>query len=180
MTVVVNVKSTSGTSASGTARGVVFVHSCPRAVAAHLEWALARVVGTEVHVDWADQPIAPGMVRAELIWTGPPGTGARLASALHAFRQVRHEVTEDPSPGREGERFSATPSLGLFRATIGVHGDVMVPEDRLKAAVVQSALTGEPLADEIARLIGQPWDEELESFRCAHEGSTVRVLHQVV
>ena len=72
------------------------------------------------------------------------------------------------------------PSLGLFRATIGVHGDVMVPEDRLRTAVVQAALTGDPLADEIARLIGTPWDEELEAFRCAHEGSTVRVLHQVV
>ena len=56
----------------------------------------------------------------------------------------------------------------------------MVPEDRLKTAVVQAATTGEPLADEIARLIGQPWDEELEPYRCAHEGSSVRVLHQVV
>jgi hypothetical protein len=25
-----------------------------------------------------------------------------------------------------------------------------------------------------------PWDEELEPFRAAHEGSTVRVLHEVV
>jgi hypothetical protein len=56
----------------------------------------------------------------------------------------------------------------------------MVPEDRLRAAVVQSAMTGDALEEEIARLIGQPWDEELEPFRCAHEGSTVRVLHQVV
>ncbi len=56
----------------------------------------------------------------------------------------------------------------------------MVPEDRLRAAVVQAAVTGDALADEIARLIGTPWDEELEAFRCAHEGSTVRVLHQVV
>ena len=182
MTVVVNVKGTSGAGSpsSGSARGVVFIHSCARAVSAHVEWALARVFGTEVKVDWADQPIAPGMVRAELIWSGPVGTGARIASALHAFKQVRHEVTEDPSPGREGERFSSTPTLGLFRATIGVHGDVMVPEDRLKTAVVQAATTGEPLADEIARLLGQPWDEELEPYRCAHEGSTVRVLHQVV
>jgi len=113
-------------------------------------------------------------------WGGPQGTGARIASALHPFRQLRHEVTEDPSPGREGERFSSTPSLGLFRATIGVHGDVMVPEDRLRAAMVQATLTGDALGDEIARLIGTPWDEELEAFRCAHEGSTVRVLHQVV
>lgn len=56
----------------------------------------------------------------------------------------------------------------------------MVAEDRLRAAMVQSAMTGDALADEIARLIGTPWDEELEAYRCAHEGSTVRVLHQVV
>lgn len=180
MTVVMNVKGTSGAADSGAARGVVFIHSCARAVSAHLEWALARVFGSEVHIDWADQPIERGMVRAELIWSGPAGTAARIASALHAFKQVRHEVTEDPSPGREGERFCSTPALGLFRATIGVHGDVMIPEDRLKSAVVHAAVTGDSLVDEIARLIGQPWDEELESFRCAHEGSTVRVLHHVV
>jgi len=37
-----------------------------------------------------------------------------------------------------------------------------------------------PIEDEIARLLGQPWDEELESFRCAHEDATVRVLEQVI
>ena len=181
MTIVVNAKGASDAGPSmGPARGVIFIHSCPRAVSPHVEWALSSVFGTQVAIDWADQPVAPGSVRAELIWGGPQGTGSRIASALHPFRQLRHEVTEDPSPGREGERFSSTPSLGLFRATIGLHGDVMVAEDRLKTAVVQAGLTGESLADEIARLIGTPWDEELEPFRCAHEGSTVRVLHQVV
>ena len=185
MTVVVNAKGardagTAAGAAMGPARGVIFIHSCPRAVSPHLEWALASVFGRQVAVDWAEQPVAPGSVRAELIWGGPVGTGAKIASALHAFRQIRHEVTEDPSPGREGERFSATPGLGLYRATIGAHGDVMVPEDRLRAAVNHAATTGEPLADEIARLIGTPWDEELEPYRCAHEGSTVRVLHNVV
>lgn len=181
MTVVVNAKGASDAGPSmGPARGVIFVHSCPRAVSPHVDWALARVFGSRVGIDWADQPIEPGAVRAELIWGGPIGTGAKIASALHAFRQLRHEVTEDPSPGREGERFSFTPSLGLFRASIGVHGDVMVPEDRLRTALAQVATTGESLSEEIARLIGAPWDEELEPYRCAHEGSTVRVLHQVV
>jgi len=181
MTIVVNAKGASDAGPSmGPARGVIFVHSCPRAVSPHLEWAMARVFGSRVEIDWADQPVEPGAVRAELIWGGPKGTGAKIASALHAFRQVRHEVTEDPSPGREGERFSFTPHLGLFRAAIGVHGDVMVPEDRLRTAMSQVATTGESLVDEIARLIGTPWDEELEPFRCAHEGSTVRVLHHVV
>lgn len=181
MTVVVNARGASDAGPSmGPARGVIFIHSCPRAVSPHVEWALARVFDSRVDVDWAEQPVEPGSVRAELIWGGPLGTGARIASALHAFRQMRHEVTEDPSPGREGERFSFTPVLGLFRASIGAHGDVMVPEDRLRTALSQVATTGESLADEIARLIGSPWDEELEPFRCAHEGSTVRILHQVV
>jgi hypothetical protein len=73
-----------------------------------------------------------------------------------------------------------TPSLGLFRADIGEHGDVMVAEERIRTALQHAAISGEGLADEIARLIGEPWDEELESFRCAHEGSTVRVLHDVI
>jgi hypothetical protein len=181
MTIVVNAKGASDAGlALGPARGVIFVHSCPRAVSPHVEWAMARVFGSRLEIDWAEQPVEPGSVRAELVWGGPGGTGAKVASALHAFRQLRHEVTEDPSPGREGERFSFTPTLGLFRATIGVHGDVMIAEDRLRTAMSQVQSTGESLADEVARLIGTPWDVELEPFRSAHEGSTVRVLHQVV
>jgi len=162
------------------AHGVVFIHSTSRALCPHLEWALARVFGAQVDVDWAGQPISPGSLRAEIMWQGPVGTGARLASALAAFTPVRLEVTEDAAPGRTGERFSATPSLGLFRADIGPHGDVMVSEDRLRNAVAQSAGRGASLSDAIAKLIGDPWDAELEPFRYAHEGSTVRVLPQVV
>lgn len=181
MTVLVTAKHSTGTAVEQSpSRGVVFLHSCPRALSPHLEWALAGVFGTEVHVDWADQPISPGTVRAEIIWTGAPGTGARLASALLAFTQVRYEVTEDCMPGRDGERFAATPSLGLFRATIGPFGDVMVHEERLRTALSHAQVTGESMVDEIARLIGEPWDHELEPFRSAHEGSTVRLMHQVV
>lgn len=178
MTVHVEVKASSGNAVR--AHGVVFIHACPRAVSPHVEWALSSLFGTQVGIDWADQPVAPGSVRAEIVWTGPAGTGARIASALLAFKQLRHEVTEDASAGRSGERFAATPTLGLFRADIGEHGDVMVTEERLRSALAQSALTGDDLAVEVARLIGDPWDVELEPFRCAHEGSTVRLLHDVV
>ena len=105
--------------------------------------------------------------------------GARIASALLAFQHARYEVTEDPSSGHEGERFAATPDLGLFRATIGPHGDVMVHEERLRSLIVQSTATGESVAEDIRRLIGQPWDEELEVFRMAHEDAKIRVLHHV-
>jgi hypothetical protein len=162
--------------APASAHGVIFLHACPGAVAPHVEWALAGVFGARVRLDWAEQPVAPGSQRAEVVWSGPVGTGARIASALVAFRQMRYEVTEDPSPNREGERFSATPNLGLFRATIGPHGDVLVAEDRLRTALASP----QTLAEDIARLIGEPWDAELEPFRAAHEGSSVRVLHNVV
>lgn len=163
------------------ASGVVFIHACPRALSPHVEWALSGVFGTQVKLDWTDQPIAPASVRAELTWTGPSGLGARIASALLAFRQVRHEVTEDATADRAGERFSATPSLGLFRADVGIHGDVVVSEDRLRAAVQQARIAGGGLEDDIERLIGLAWDAELEPFRCAHDDlSAVRVLHDVV
>ena len=185
MTVVVGVRSSAGQNADGAqARGVLFVHACASAVAPHLEWALARVFGTAVDVDWAPQPVAPGSVRAEIIWHGPRGTASRVASALLAFSTIRFEVTEDPSSDAEGERFAVTPHLGLFRATIGTHGDVLVHEDRLRSLLMGARTAGTEQAaqmfEEIDRLIGTPWDEELEPFRCAHADSTVRVLHEVV
>ena len=188
MTVVIDVRSdarertrggVSGDAAH--AHGVLFVHSCSSAVAPHVTWALARVFGTTVDVDWAPQPVAPGNVRAEIVWHGPAGTASQIASALVAFSTIRFEVTEDPGAGVEGERFAVTPNLGLFRGTIGTHGDVLVHEDRLRNLLVGArADDGTNITDEINRLIGTPWDEELEPFRIAHEGSTVRVLHEVV
>ena len=160
-------------------RGVVFIHSCPRAVASHIEWALAKVLGSEISVEWALQPVEPHTVRAEIIWIGKQGMGARIASALLAFKNIRYEVTEDSNSHHEGERFAATPALGLFRASIGQYGDVMVHEDRLRNVITQTDATGESIADEINRLLGQPWDAELEVFRAAHADSNVRVLHHV-
>ncbi len=161
-------------------RGVVFVHSCPRALAAHLEWGLADILGQPVGLDWAPQPVSAGSVRAELCWTGETGTATRIVSAVHGWGRVRFEVTEEPTALTEGERFSVTPGLGIYRAVIGVHGDVQVPEERLRGAIARAALSGAPLEDELTRLLGGPWDAELEPFRYAGDGAAVRWLHQVV
>jgi hypothetical protein len=56
----------------------------------------------------------------------------------------------------------------------------MIPEDRIKAAVVKAALGEVDLEDELRRLVGGPWDDELEPFRFAGDGAPVRWLHQVV
>ena len=161
-----------------TTRGVLYVHACPRAVAAHVEWGLGTALGVPIRLDWADQPVAPGHLRSELVWTGDVGTASVIASALKAFPMIRYEVTEEPVAGHPGERYAATPNLGLFRADMGEHGDIMMSEERLRSVLARSAPA--ELGEMISRLIGDPWDDELEPFRYAQEGSSVRVLHQVV
>jgi len=161
-------------------RGVLYIHSAPSALCPHVEWAVAGVLGASVNLDWTPQPAAPGLWRAELSWQANPGTGSQLASALRGWQLLRYEVTEEPSPGVEGARYSSTPDLGIFHAVIGVHGDIMIPEDRLRAAV-DAAMRGDgSVRDEIDRLLGTAWDAELETFRHAGDGAPVRWLHQVV
>ena len=163
-----------------TTRGVIFVHSAPAALCPHVEWAIAGIPGGEVSLEWIPQPAQTACYRAELSWQGAPGTGATLASAMRGWQQLRYEVTEEPSPGCEGERFSYTPTLGIFHAVMGVHGDILVPEDRIRMAMLD-AEAGEARLDlTLDQLLGKPWDDELEPFRYAGDGAPVRWLHQVI
>ena len=41
-------------------RGVVYVHSTPKALCPHIVWAIEGVLGTRVSVDWTAQPAGPG------------------------------------------------------------------------------------------------------------------------
>ncbi|NYI06708.1 DUF3145 domain-containing protein [Allostreptomyces psammosilenae] len=163
-----------------TTRGVLYVHSAPRALCPHVEWAVAGVLGVRVSLDWIRQPVAPGTWRAELSWQGEVDTASRLASALRGWQMLRFEVTAEPSAASEGERYSSTPHLGIFHAVTGVHGDIMIPEDRLRALLVRSRGGEADLESELEKLLGKPWDDELEPFRYAGEGAPVRWLHQVV
>lgn len=170
----------STTPGAARARGVVFLHAVPRALCPHVEWALSAIVDAEIRLDWQPQPVAPPLLRAELPWVGRPGLGSRFMSSLKAIPDLIVEVAEDPSPGREGERYALTPTLGLHRAIIGVHGDILVSEDRLRAAISGAEATGAQLKDGIAYLLGTAWDTELEPYRAASEDTPVRVLHHVV
>jgi hypothetical protein len=135
------------------------------------------------------------MVRAELDWQGSPGTSAAITSALAGWGRLRFEATEEASPGCDAVRYSCTPDLGVFSAVAMANGDILIPESRLRAVMALAAAApvmagssraGAPgalpdragsLEDEIARLLGQPWDDELEPFRCAGDGAPVRWLH---
>jgi uncharacterized protein DUF3145 len=163
-----------------TTRGVLYVHSSPSALCPHVEWAVGGLFGMPVRLDWIPQPAERAAYRAEYSWLGPVGTAARLASALRGWQRLRFEVTEEARSGSEAERYSYTPSLGVFHAVTGLHGDIMVPEDRLRAAMLTASTGGRNLADSLDELLGRAWDAELEPFRHAGEGAPVRWLHEVV
>lgn len=159
-------------------RGVLFVHSAPRALCPHVEWAAGGVLGVRVALDWTAQPAAPGLLRGELSWQAAPGTGARLTSALRGWAHLRYEVTEEPSAGVDGARWSHTPELGIFHAVTDVHGNMLVPEDRVRAAL-ELAEDPEQMRAELDLALGAAWDRELEPFRYAGDGAPVRWLHRV-
>lgn len=165
-------------STRGNTRGVVYVHSSPSAVCPHVEWAISGTLGTRVDLQWTAQPAAPSQLRAECNWSAPAGTGGKLAAGLKAWPMLRFEVTEEPSPGVDGERFCYVPGLGLWHGRTSANGDIVVGEDQLHALVDQ-ARAGEQLAHRLDELLAVNWDEALEPFRHAGDGAPVTWLHRV-
>ncbi|MDI2097970.1 DUF3145 domain-containing protein [Ruicaihuangia caeni] len=165
--------------AAATARGVIYVHSAPRALCPHIEWAAGRALGRAINFDWIDQPALKRALRTEFSWEGAAGTGARLASALRGWEHLRYEVTEDASHGADGGRWMHTPDLGIFHAQLDSAGNVVVPEDRVRAAMEVAGSNALELHRELRLALGQAWDDELEPFRHAGEGSPVVWLHKV-
>lgn len=164
-------------SQSAVTSGVVYIHSSPAAVCPHVEWALSHVLGERISLEWTSQPALPATQRAHVEWSGPVGTASKIASALRDWHYLRFEVTEDATATSEGARYMCTPDLGIHHATTGLHGDVMIHENRLVTAL-EKAIRGGDVEGEIALLLGLAWDEELEPFRCASDGAPVKWLHR--
>ena len=185
-------------------QGVLLVHCAPPALSPHIEWAVAGVLGVPASMPWVDQPASPGSLRAELSWQGKPGAAGAITSALAGWNLIRFEAIEEASPGCDAVRYSHTPSLGTFSATVGASGDIMIGENRLRAAMALAASArsaesdsrtqarlgtlrdlhgprhpalGGSLEAELGLLLGQPWDDELEPFRLAGDGAPVRWLN---
>lgn len=156
-------------------RGVVYVHSSPLAMCQHVEWAISRALGIPVSLSWTGQPIEAGVRRAEAGWSGRPGTAANIAHELRQWPMIRFEVTEEPSPGVDGERFMHVPGRGLFRGTTGAAGDIHIGEDRLRVLLTQSR-SPDALAFALHNALGTEWDAELEPYRYAAEGAPDTLL----
>lgn len=157
------------------ATGVVFIHSSPSAVCPHVEWSLSAALGARPGLRWTAQPSAPGQLRATVSWVGPVGTAAVLTKALRAWPVLRFEVTEDPSAGVDGERFSHVPELGTWRGSTSANGDVVLGEQRLRAMLAAGTL-----AADLHDALGTDWDHALEPFRTGGTGGEVTWLHRRV
>ncbi|WP_375388959.1 DUF3145 domain-containing protein [uncultured Amnibacterium sp.] len=160
------------------ARGVLYVHSSPRALCPHVEWAAGHAIGRPVDFDWVDQPVLRGSQRTDFYWEGAPGTGAAIASKLRGWEHLRFEVTEDPRDGVDGSRWLHTPDLGIFHAQTDAAGNIVVPEDRIRAAMDAAGTSAIELHRELRLALGQAWDDELEPFRHAIGTSSVTWLHR--
>lgn len=159
--------------------GMLYVHSAPVALCPQVEWALSRVLGEPVSLQWQRQPIDPDLRRTEFCWRGPAGSGARIASALHGWDELRFEVTEDAGPAWDGERWMHTPSLGIFHVQTDAAGDAVFTEDRIRQALETAGANPFELQREFRLVLGAAWDEELEPYRRAGDGSPVVWLHRV-
>ncbi|HEY3736792.1 MAG TPA: DUF3145 domain-containing protein [Jatrophihabitans sp.] len=160
-------------------KGVVYLHACPPAIAPHVEWALAGVLGSAVRMEWTAQPASPASLRAEATWVGRIGTGSRLAAALRAWPMLVFEVTEDGTSLSDGERVSYMPGRGFHRSMTASNGDIVIDEERLRG-LVDRARDAQDFRHGLAELLGSSWDAELEPYRTGAWGEPVTLLHQVV
>jgi hypothetical protein len=170
---------TEGSRAVPSTRGVVYVHCCPSAIAPHVEWALAGVLGRPARLQWAGQPAAPTHLRAQAAWSGSVGTAARLAASLRAWPMLVFEITEDGTSVSDGERLAYVPGRGFHRSTTAANGDVVVGEERLRGLMTR-AKTADEFRHGLTELLGSAWDAELEPYREGGDGAPVTLLHQVV
>lgn len=164
--------------ASPRARGTLFLHACTKAMTSPIEWLLSEQFGNKVDLQWSAQPIAPNMVRAEYLWHGAAGSANVLASALRNIPHVRFEITEHT--GFTNQRISFTPSLGIFQSETDEFGNVLVNEQQMRV-LQQKLFQLDSIATsaEVDKLLGTAWDAELEPFRIAADGDSVRWLHRV-
>ena len=159
------------------ATGVLVVHSAPRALCAHIEWAVNALVGSPLKYRWRPQLLSPDTVRVEVYWDAAPGTGALLTSSLTGWQDIRFEVIEDPSQGCTGTRFSFTPSLGIFSAAIDAAGNTVLTEARIATLISESGNDVASIRNSFDRALGAPWDRELEPYRASVFDDSIRLLH---
>lgn len=141
-----------------------------------IEWLLSDHFGEEISLRFSAQPLAPNMVRSIYDWRSEKQDANILVSKLAAIAHIRFEVMEHSFSDNTHERFSFTPSLGIFRADTDPHGNILINELALRNIMEKS----DNIVSALDTCLGSAWDAELEPFRVAIEGDSVRWVHKTV
>lgn len=148
----------------GPAHGYLYIHAAPKSVLKNLEWGVAEVLKSPLAMKWEPQPLASGSYRSEISWNGLQETGSKLVSNLKGWHYITFELFESPNNGSDGSLYMFTPDLGLFRGTVGPHGDLMFNENQIQKILDENLRTVTVL-DSLETLMGKKWDEVLNPFR---------------
>lgn len=144
--------------------GRTSIYSAPKAMLTNVQWSLSEAIGTPINLNWKPQSLVPGTWRSNFSWNSDLGAGARIASTLRGWHYLNFEVYEAALNGSDGSLFLFTPELGLFRATIGVHGDILLNEHQISSAIKNSSKSAD-LESNLERMLGVPWHDAIEPFR---------------
>lgn len=148
----------------GPTHGYLYIHSAPKAVLKNLEWSLAEALQLPISLAWEPQPLASSSYRCQISWNGLVGTSARIVSALKGWHYITFELFESPVNGSDGSLYMFTPELGLFRGTVGAHGDLMINENQLHK-LINDNLRADVVIEAIENLLGKKWDNAIDLYR---------------
>jgi hypothetical protein len=150
-----------------TSGGLVYIHSAPQSLLAHIEWTISGVSGSPQKMIWVKSVLDNTQSQAVSFWAGKEGDGAILASALMNLKQISFEITQTPNGDSEGYRWSFTPNLGMFSSVTDSAGNILISENRLRLAMEKAGSNALILNRELRKLLGQEFDDELEESRGA-------------
>ena len=148
----------------GPTHGSLTIYSAPRAVLKHIEWGIAEAIGSPISLTWSPQPLASGTFHCSLHWRGTIGTASRIATQLRGWHYLRFELSEASSHGSDGSIYMFEPDLGLFRADVGPHGDIMINENQV-TQVIRNCTREDDIVENLEKILGRPWDVAFEPFR---------------
>ena len=152
-------------------KGLVFIHQAPSSLLTHIEWTISGVCEAPITISWQVLPTPKQGFRALAHWEGPDGSGAVLATPFLNLKQISFEVIQQDSLDVSGYRWSYTPTLGMFSSATDEAGNILVSENKLRHIVDSCGSNGLKLQAELRKVLGQAFDDELESYRELFDGS---------
>jgi hypothetical protein len=143
--------------------GLVLIHCAPSSLLTHLEWTISGISGNPTKLSWMADESKPTMFRSSTSLKCSSEEAATLASAFMNLKQLCFEVVHQHAHG--GTRWSFTPALGIYSCATDEAGNLVVNENQIRNSMEKAGSNTLKLQAELRRLLGQAWDDELESYR---------------